>query len=186
MYNLFFFFSSQGKRLTSFACDGFRSLFSFDAHPCDKSGRLYTYDIHGTRTDGLDRSTHELTRHDAARLRAHAQVVPSALRASVPSRSSSARLGGRDGARVHRRGRIPHTHRTASRGRCVEVRALRNFDYPEAILFDCDGVLCETERDGHRVTFNMTFKEKGLDHEWWGLARARPTPGINDIIHDCV
>ena len=42
----------------------------------------------------------------------------------------------------------------------LEVKALRNFDYPEAILFDCDGVLCETERDGHRVTFNMTFQEK--------------------------
>ena len=49
----------------------------------------------------------------------------------------------------------------------LEVNALRNFDYPEAILFDCDGVLCETERDGHRVTFNMTFQEKGLEgHEW--------------------
>ena len=46
------------------------------------------------------------------------------------------------------------------------TRALRNFDYPEALLFDCDGVLCETERDGHRVTFNKTFKEFGLDHEW--------------------
>jgi HAD superfamily hydrolase (TIGR01509 family) len=46
------------------------------------------------------------------------------------------------------------------------VYALRNFDYPEALLFDCDGVLCETERDGHRVTFNKTFKENGLDHEW--------------------
>ncbi len=44
--------------------------------------------------------------------------------------------------------------------------ALRNFDYPEALLFDCDGVLCETERDGHRVTFNKTFKEFGFDHEW--------------------
>lgn len=33
-------------------------------------------------------------------------------------------------------------------------------------MFDCDGVLCETERDGHRVTFNMTFEEEGLPHEW--------------------
>ena len=48
----------------------------------------------------------------------------------------------------------------------LRVQSLRNFDYPEAILFDCDGVLCETERDGHRVTFNMTFKENGLDHDW--------------------
>ena len=48
----------------------------------------------------------------------------------------------------------------------LQTNALRNFDYPEALLFDCDGVLCETERDGHRVTFNKTFKENGLDHEW--------------------
>lgn len=52
-------------------------------------------------------------------------------------------------------------------GRATVVpMALRNFDYPEALLFDCDGVLCETERDGHRVTFNKTFKEFGFDHEW--------------------
>lgn len=35
-----------------------------------------------------------------------------------------------------------------------------------ALLFDCDGVLCDTERDGHRVTFNAAFKQKGLDCEW--------------------
>ena len=51
----------------------------------------------------------------------------------------------------------------------LEVNALRNFDYPEAILFDCDGVLCETERDGHRVTFNMTFQEKGLEGHAWDV-----------------
>lgn len=52
-------------------------------------------------------------------------------------------------------------------GRATVVpMALRNFDYPEALLFDCDGVLCETERDGHRVTFNRTFKEFGIPHEW--------------------
>ncbi|KAI5084546.1 hypothetical protein GOP47_0000715 [Adiantum capillus-veneris] len=37
---------------------------------------------------------------------------------------------------------------------------------PEAIFFDCDGVLVDTERDGHRVSFNETFKEKGLDVVW--------------------
>ena len=56
--------------------------------------------------------------------------------------------------------------RTTRARRATPTRALRNFDYPEALLFDCDGVLCETERDGHRVTFNKTFKEFGLDHEW--------------------
>ncbi|CAG9467283.1 unnamed protein product [Pedinophyceae sp. YPF-701] len=37
---------------------------------------------------------------------------------------------------------------------------------PEALLFDCDGVLVDTEKDGHRVSFNEAFKRKGLDHEW--------------------
>lgn len=36
----------------------------------------------------------------------------------------------------------------------------------EALIFDCDGVLVDTERDGHRVAFNRTFAEKGLDVEW--------------------
>ena len=35
-----------------------------------------------------------------------------------------------------------------------------------ALLFDCDGVLCDTERDGHRVTFNAAFKAKGLSTVW--------------------
>lgn len=46
------------------------------------------------------------------------------------------------------------------------VRAVRNVDYPEALLFDCDGVLVDTERDGHRVSFNKAFQEKGLDTVW--------------------
>jgi HAD superfamily hydrolase (TIGR01509 family) len=38
---------------------------------------------------------------------------------------------------------------------------------PAALLFDCDGVLVDTERDGHRVSFNRAFKEMGLgEHEW--------------------
>jgi beta-phosphoglucomutase-like phosphatase (HAD superfamily) len=36
----------------------------------------------------------------------------------------------------------------------------------EALLFDCDGVLADTERDGHRVSFNQAFREKGLGFEW--------------------
>merc|ERR1719163_42966 len=35
-----------------------------------------------------------------------------------------------------------------------------------AILFDCDGVLADTERDGHRVSFNKVFAEKGYEFEW--------------------
>ncbi|KIZ07442.1 Protein cbbY, chromosomal [Monoraphidium neglectum] len=37
---------------------------------------------------------------------------------------------------------------------------------PEALLFDCDGVIVDTEKDGHRVSFNEAFKRKGLDHDW--------------------
>lgn len=35
-----------------------------------------------------------------------------------------------------------------------------------ALIFDCDGVLVDTERDGHRVAFNIAFAKKGLNIEW--------------------
>ncbi|KAL5714772.1 hypothetical protein ACHQM5_016684 [Ranunculus cassubicifolius] len=37
---------------------------------------------------------------------------------------------------------------------------------PSALLFDCDGVLVDTEKDGHRISFNDTFAEKELDVTW--------------------
>lgn len=36
----------------------------------------------------------------------------------------------------------------------------------QALIFDVDGTLAETERDGHRVAFNRTFAEAGLDWNW--------------------
>jgi HAD superfamily hydrolase (TIGR01509 family) len=36
----------------------------------------------------------------------------------------------------------------------------------KAVIFDCDGVLVDTERDGHRVAFNRAFKAMGIDAEW--------------------
>ena len=36
----------------------------------------------------------------------------------------------------------------------------------KALIFDCDGVLVDTEKDGHRVAFNRAFKEFGLGTEW--------------------
>jgi HAD superfamily hydrolase (TIGR01509 family) len=36
----------------------------------------------------------------------------------------------------------------------------------EALIFDCDGVLVDTERDGHRVAFNAAFAAEGLAVEW--------------------
>ena len=36
----------------------------------------------------------------------------------------------------------------------------------QALLFDVDGTLADTERDGHRVAFNRAFAEAGLDWHW--------------------
>jgi HAD superfamily hydrolase (TIGR01509 family) len=35
-----------------------------------------------------------------------------------------------------------------------------------ALIFDCDGVLAETDRDGHLPAFNQTFAEFGLPVRW--------------------
>jgi len=35
-----------------------------------------------------------------------------------------------------------------------------------ALIFDVDGTLADTERDGHRVAFNRAFADNGLDWEW--------------------
>jgi HAD superfamily hydrolase (TIGR01509 family) len=36
----------------------------------------------------------------------------------------------------------------------------------QALIFDVDGTLADTERDGHRVAFNRTFAAAGLDWDW--------------------
>lgn len=36
----------------------------------------------------------------------------------------------------------------------------------KALIFDVDGTLADTERDGHRVAFNLAFEEAGLDWNW--------------------
>ncbi len=36
----------------------------------------------------------------------------------------------------------------------------------EAVILDVDGTLADTERDGHRVAFNLAFEQLGLDHRW--------------------
>ncbi|NJL48019.1 MAG: HAD-IA family hydrolase [Leptolyngbyaceae cyanobacterium SM2_5_2] len=38
--------------------------------------------------------------------------------------------------------------------------------FPEALIFDVDGTLAETERDGHRVAFNQAFQDFGLPWYW--------------------
>ena len=36
----------------------------------------------------------------------------------------------------------------------------------KAVFFDMDGVIIDTEKDGHRVAFNETFKDFGFKVEW--------------------
>lgn len=36
----------------------------------------------------------------------------------------------------------------------------------KALLFDVDGTLADTERDGHRVAFNQAFQDANLDWNW--------------------
>lgn len=36
----------------------------------------------------------------------------------------------------------------------------------KALLFDVDGTLADTERDGHRVAFNAAFEEYGINWHW--------------------
>ena len=36
----------------------------------------------------------------------------------------------------------------------------------QALIFDVDGTLADTEQDGHRVAFNLAFAEAGFDWEW--------------------
>ncbi|MGG6264801.1 HAD family hydrolase [Leptolyngbya sp. AN03gr2] len=36
----------------------------------------------------------------------------------------------------------------------------------KALIFDVDGTLADTERDGHRIAFNRAFTDFGLDWNW--------------------
>ncbi|PON85267.1 HAD hydrolase, subfamily IA [Trema orientale] len=63
---------------------------------------------------------------------------------------------------------------TTSRGRsssttvitCLASPSSSTSPLPSALLFDCDGVLVDTEKDGHRISFNDTFKERELGVTW--------------------
>jgi len=36
----------------------------------------------------------------------------------------------------------------------------------KCLLWDVDGTLADTERDGHRIAFNQAFTEAGIDRQW--------------------
>ena len=57
----------------------------------------------------------------------------------------------------------------------------------KAVLWDVDGTLAETERDGHRVAFNLAFEALGLPWRWdeqrYGEL-LRITGGRERLLHD--
>lgn len=60
-------------------------------------------------------------------------------------------------------------------------------DLPGALLWDVDGTLAETERDGHLVAFNQAFAEAGLAWHWSDdhyRALLQVTGGRERILHD--
>ena len=52
-----------------------------------------------------------------------------------------------------------HAPRLGAR-HAVRVYALRNFDFPEALLIDANGVLIEAERDVRRIALNTALKKQ--------------------------
>jgi HAD superfamily hydrolase (TIGR01509 family) len=57
----------------------------------------------------------------------------------------------------------------------------------QALLWDVDGTLAETERDGHRVAFNRAFEDAGLAWRWDDARYAellRITGGRERLLHD--
>lgn len=60
---------------------------------------------------------------------------------------------------------LPVSQRLTNRNRCLQTHQPIKSAL-DALLFDCDGVLADTERDAHRVAFNIAFKERGLDVVW--------------------
>ncbi|MFO1329074.1 MAG: HAD-IA family hydrolase [Rubrivivax sp.] len=57
----------------------------------------------------------------------------------------------------------------------------------KALLWDVDGTLAETERDGHRVAFNLAFAERGLPWTWSESHYGRllsVTGGRERLLHD--
>lgn len=60
----------------------------------------------------------------------------------------------------------PHRELQATRDAAHTPRPDNIRDPKPALIFDCDGVLADTERYGHLPAFNRTFREFGLPVQW--------------------
>ncbi|KAF3509534.1 hypothetical protein F2Q69_00005567 [Brassica cretica] len=91
-----------------------------------------------------------------------ASFIPNAARAfnATPSPSKSRFLG----KCLKAKQRI--IQRASRSGGIICSTSSSPANLPSALLFDCDGVLVDTEKDGHRISFNDTFKERDLGVTW--------------------
>lgn len=75
-----------------------------------------------------------------------------------------------EGEEVNSRHEIDHQRRDShSLSRCdsyILIRSTALNAELQAILWDMDGVLADTERDGHRPAFNQAFQGNNLDTVW--------------------
>jgi HAD superfamily hydrolase (TIGR01509 family) len=46
------------------------------------------------------------------------------------------------------------------------MKEVKKMSAIQALIFDVDGTLADTERDGHRIAFNQAFANAGLDWDW--------------------
>src|SRR5262249_3156429 len=59
-----------------------------------------------------------------------------------------------------------HPRRRPGDGRRAHRDLRQRWQGMTALIFDCDGVLGDTERDGHLPAFNATFEHFGLPVRW--------------------
>src|SRR6187549_1146465 len=79
-----------------------------------------------------------------------------------PSRTAAIRRSRKVASRLRHRGSAPSAIVLAFGA----IGAMRWRRMLEALIFDVDGTLADTERDGHRVAYNAAFTEAGLDWDW--------------------
>jgi HAD superfamily hydrolase (TIGR01509 family) len=59
-----------------------------------------------------------------------------------------------------------HQGTSPATGLDIDVPLGERADPLRAVIFDVDGTLADTERDGHRVAFNEAFETAGLNYRW--------------------
>src|SRR6478735_8040070 len=109
-------------------------------------------------------------RSDRPRLRQgeHLHGAQTAVHAVQPGVPAGRRAARQVGSAIALQGR-PGGHRCADRRADAHLRQCRQGRVTgpvPALIFDCDGVLADTERYGHLPAFNQTFAAFGIPVQW--------------------